>query len=207
MEKSRLSFSAVLLAGGESKRMGRDKAFLKLGEERLVDLVFRKLNALFFETIIVTDRQQELSYLPARFTGDLFKNSEKCALRGIHAGLSLATGPSCFVVGCDMPFLSLPLIQHMSHFAVDYDVVAPYLGGYYQPLFAFYNRSTLDFITQRLQENKLKLTGLYPHLNVKPIDEGTVKRFDPQMLSFHNVNTKDSFSKAQEYYRISESCY
>ena len=205
MEKSKLPLTAILLAGGESKRMGTDKAFLKLGKERLVDIVFRKLDKLFSDIIIVTDRQREFSYLPARLTGDIIKNSEKCALRGIHAGLSMANSSSCFVVGCDMPFLSLPLVHYMSRFAANFDIVAPHLGGYYQPLFAFYKKSILNCITQRLKDNRLKLTGLYPYLKVKPIREGTVKRFDPQMLSFHNVNTKESFVKAQNIYNLSES--
>lgn len=204
---SKLPFTAVLLAGGESKRMGRDKAFLKLGKERLIDIVFRKLDHLFSEVIIVADRWQDLNYLPAKkFTGDLFKKSEKCALRGVHAGLSLATSPSCFIAGCDMPFLSLPLIRYMSRFTADFDIVAPHLEGHYQPLYAFYKKSILGFVTQRLESNKLQLQGIYPHLKVKAIGEGAVKRFDPQLLSFHNVNTKENFQKAQKFYNLIESC-
>lgn len=207
MEKSKLPFTAVLLAGGESKRMGMDKVFLKLGKERLIDLVFRKLNKLFSEVIIVTDRCRELSYLPAKFTGDLFEGGPKCALRGIHAGLSLATASSCFVVGCDMPFISPSLIRYMSRFATEFDVVVPHLGEHYQPLFAFHNKSILGIITQHLEEDKLKLTGIYPLLDIKCIGERTVKRFDPLLLSFHNLNTKESYFQALELYNLSQSCF
>ncbi len=207
MTKSKLPFTAVLLAGGESKRMGKDKVFLKLGKERLIDLVFRKLDSLFSEVIIVSDRCQELSYLPAKFTGDLFGKGPKCALRGIHAGLSLATTSSSFITGCDMPFISLPLIRYMSRFAGEFEVVVPRLGEYYQPLFAFHNKSILDTITWHLEENKLKLTGIYPHLEIKCIEEKIIKRFDPLMLSFHNLNTKESLHHAQKVYNLSQSCF
>lgn len=206
MQKPKISFSAVLLAGGESKRMGMNKAFLKLGQERLIDIAFRKLDSLFSEVVIVADRWQELSYLPARFTGDLFKNGQKCALRGIHAGLSLSTSPSSFIMGCDMPFLSLPLIRYMSRFATEFDIVAPRLGEYYQPLFAFYNKSTLKLIARRLEENKLKVTGFYSHLKIKEIREEAIKHFDPQMFSFFNVNTQESYLTAKKLYNLPESC-
>ncbi|NMB34883.1 MAG: molybdenum cofactor guanylyltransferase [Firmicutes bacterium] len=205
MKKSKLPFTAVLLAGGESKRMGMDKVFLKLGKERLIDLVFRKLNKLFAEVIIVTDRRRELSYLPANITEDLFGEGPKCALRGIHAGLSLATNASSFIVGCDMPFISPPLIRYMSRFALEFDVVVPYLGEHYQPLFAFYRKEILDNITWHLQEDKLKLTGIYPHLRVKCIEEKTIRSFDPLMLSFHNLNTKENYFQAQKLYNLSQS--
>jgi molybdopterin-guanine dinucleotide biosynthesis protein A len=203
----KLSFSAILLAGGDSKRMGMNKAFLKLGKERLIDIAFRKLDNLFSEVVIVADRWQELSYLPARFTGDLFKNGQKCALRGLHAGLSLSNSPSSFVMGCDMPFLSLSLIRYMSRFATDFDVVVPRLGEYHQPLFAFYKKSILGIITQRLEEKKLRLTGLYPYLNIKEIGEETVKHFDPQMLSFYNVNTQENYHRAKKLYNLPDSCF
>jgi len=203
---AKLPFSAVLLAGGESKRMGRDKAFLKLGGERLIDIVFQKLDHLFSEVIIVADRQ-DFNYLPAKkITGDLFKKSEKCALRGVHTGLSLTTSSACFIAGCDMPFLSLSLIRYMSRFIKDYDIVAPHLEGHYQPLYAFYRKSILEFVTQRLESNKLQLQGIYPHLKVKAIGEAAVKRYDPQLSSFHNVNTKENYLRAQKFYNLMESC-
>ena len=202
MQKPKIPFTAILLAGGDSKRMGMNKAFLRLGRERLVDIIFRKLDKLFSEVIIVADCWQEFSYLPARFTGDLLKNGQKCALRGIHAGLSLATYPSSFILGCDMPFLSLPLIRYMSHFAAGYDIVVPRLEGYYQPLFAFYNKSTLESIARQLREKKLKITGFYAYSRIKEIGEEAIKCFDPQLFSFFNVNMRDNYLLAKKLYRL-----
>ncbi len=195
---TKLPLSAVILAGGDSKRMGTNKAFLRLEDSNLIDLVFNRVNSLFAETIVVSDRLEELAYLPAKFTRDLFTGVEKSALRGIHAGLTVSSYPASFVIGCDMPFFSLSLINYMSRFAVQYDVVVPRHGEHFQPLFAFYNKTTLDLILERLKENKLKISDLYRSLRIKDIVEDTIKEFDPHFFSFNNINTRDDYYKLKK---------
>jgi len=205
--KRKLSLSAILLAGGENKRMGIKKAFLKVGGNTFIDIIYRKMDELFSEIIVVTDLPQDFSYLKARITTDLIQNSEKNALRGIHAGLSVASNPACFVVACDMPFLSLSLIKHMSQFALGYDIVVPLLDGYYQPLFAFYNKKALTLIQQRLEEKRYKIVDLYPHFHLKAIAEEIVRQHDPLLLSFSNINSPEDYRKIQEYWEINkENC-
>ena len=172
--------------------MGTNKAFLRLEDSNLIDLVFNRVNSLFAETIVVSDRLEELAYLPAKLTKDLYTGVEKSALRGIHAGLTVSSYPASFVIGCDMPFFSLSLINYMSRFAVQYDVVVPRHGEHFQPLFAFYNKTTLDLILERLKENKLKISDLYRSLRIKDIVEDTIKEFDPT-FSFNNINTRDDY--------------
>jgi molybdopterin-guanine dinucleotide biosynthesis protein A len=196
----KLPFSAVILAGGDSKRMGTNKAFLKLEGRNLIDIVFEKLNGLFKEVIVVTDRLEEFSYLPARVTTDLIDGCRKNALRGIQAGLTLSSHSACFVIACDMPFPALPLINYMSRFAEDFDVVVPRIGSYYEPLFAFYNKTALETINRHLENNKLKIFDLYSGLCVKDIGEDTVRLFDPQALSFYNINTREDYLKAKKIY-------
>ena len=195
---TKLPLSAVILAGGDSKRMGTNKAFLRLEDSNLIDLVFNRVNSLFAETIVVSDRLEELAYLPAKFTRDLFTGVEKSALRGIHAGLTVSSYPASFVIGCDMPFFSLSLINYMSRFAIQYDVVVPRHGEHFQPLFAFYNKTTLDLILERLKENKLKISDLYRSLRIKDIVEDTIKEFDPHFFSFNNINTRDDYYKLKK---------
>lgn len=199
MEK--LSFSAVILAGGDSKRMGTNKAFLKLDGQNIIDIVFEKLAGFFKEVIVVTDRPKEFGYLPARLTTDFINEGEKNALRGIQAGLTVSSFFSSFVVACDMPFLSLPLVNYMSSFAEDFDVVVPRIGPYYEPLFAFYNKKALGTINCHLEKKKFKIFDLYSVLNVKEISEQKVSFFDPKKLSFFNINTKEDFLTAKKFYR------
>ena len=78
MLNNKLSLSAILLAGGKSKRMGINKAFLKIGEKTFIDIIYQKMNELFSEIIIVTDSPQKLSHLKARITPDLIRKGKKC---------------------------------------------------------------------------------------------------------------------------------
>lgn len=204
----KLSLSAVVLAGGDSKRMGTNKAFLKLDGQNLIDIVFERLDRLFREIIIVTDRLDEFAYLPAKLTTDFVKDGEKNPLRGIQAGLTVSCYTSAFVVACDMPYLNLPLIQYMSRFAKDFDVVVPRIGCFYEPLFAFYNKTTLEVINSHLEKKIFKIFDFYATLNIKEIDEHTVKIFDPEMLSFYNINTREDYLKAKKLFHpeIKISC-
>ena len=92
----KLSLSAILLAGGENKRMGIKKAFLKIGDKTFIDIIHQKMHELFAEIIVVTDISQDFSHLHARITTDIIQDGKKNALRGIHAGLSVASNPGLF---------------------------------------------------------------------------------------------------------------
>ena len=199
--EGKLPFSAVLLAGGESRRMGVRKALLKLGDDTFIDVIHRKIDGLFSETIVVTDIPQDFAYLGGIVTTDIIQDGKKNSMRGIHAGLSAASYQTCFVTGCDMPFLSLSLIEYMSQFALDYDAVVPQLEGYYEPLFAFYHKNKLGFIEQRLIEQRYKIVDLYPHFSLKIIEGQIVRDFDPLLLSFANINSPEDYQKILDYWK------
>ncbi len=200
------SLSAVILAGGDSKRMGTNKAFLTLDGKPLVELVFRKLESIFDEILIVTDRVEEFRYLNGKIVSDILHVGEKNALRGIHSGLFHASSQACFFIGCDMPFISRSLIGHMSKHALNYDAVIPCVGGYFQPLFAFYNRGILDLIASFLEEKNFKVTAFYSEIKIREIDEKTITSYDPEMISFFNINTPLDYEKAKKLYSGRKSC-
>ncbi len=198
---NKMDLSAVLLAGGDSTRMGTNKAFLKLNNVNLVDLIFEKLAGIFKEVLIVTDKNSSFQHLEAKVVSDLVTLGKKNALRGIHSGLMYASSDASFLVACDMPFISKPLICHMATYALEYDLVIPRIGGHYQPLFAFYHRRVLKPVTRALQEEHYKITGFYAGLKLKEISEDTVKRYDPEMLSFININTPQDYARAKKLFK------
>jgi len=199
--KRKLSLSAVLLAGGANKRMGTKKAFLKIGDETFIEIIHSKMEKLFSETIVVTDTPEEFAHLiNARLTTDIIQDGEKNALRGIHAGLSVASHPACFVIGCDMPFFSLSLVEYMSQFAEDYEAVVPLLDGFYQPLFAYYHKKSLEVIEQRLIEQRYKINDLISQFHTKAIEEQVVKDHDPLLLSFNNINSPEDYRKILDFW-------
>lgn len=199
---TKLMLSAAVLAGGDSKRMGEKKAFLKFDGRYLIELIVEKLCHLFAEVMVVTDKVQEMDFLPARLVEDIYIEGEKSALRGVHAALSATSHHSCFILACDMPFLSSPLIRHMSFFAEDYDLVVPLLDGHYQPLFSFYHQKCLPVIHEALEEKHNKISRLYDRFNMKVIDEIAVQAYDPKRLSFFNINNRNDFCYAERLLEI-----
>lgn len=197
-DRGKIKRGAVILAGGDSKRLGRPKGLLDFNGQTLIGLVAGKLLEFFQEITVVTDRPDLYEFLPARITGDLLTENQKSSLRGIHAGLSASNLPYQFVAACDLPFLNLELIKYMSGFAPDFDAVVPRIGSYYQPLHAFYKRSCIDIIERQVRSGHYKVTDFYDHIKIKFITLPEVQRFDPEQQAFININTWNDYEQALE---------
>ena len=192
------SFSGVALAGGMSRRLGRNKAVEEVGGERLIERVINRLSEVSAETIVVAAdeaRAQALD-LPygVRTATDIYPGHG--SLGGIFTGLSAARGDYGIVVACDMPFLNTGLIQFMADLAPDFDVVVPRLNGRPEPLHAIYSKSCLEPIESRLKRQDLKIALFFEEVRVAYVDEEDIDLFDPDRLSFFNVNTQDDLDKA-----------
>lgn len=187
---------AVILAGGDSSRLGCPKPLLKLGGVTLIERIVARLRPLFNRITIVTDRPELFEGLPARLTGDLLTACAKSPLRGIHAGLSASSLPYQFVVACDMPFLNGELIEYMAGFAPHYDAVVPRIGTYCQPLHAFYRRSCLDPIRRQVERGLFKITGFYAGLAIRYIEEAELAGFPADPDPFFNINTWADYEAA-----------
>ncbi|MFQ5343261.1 MAG: molybdenum cofactor guanylyltransferase [Anaerolineae bacterium] len=125
-DRSPTRISGIILAGGASRRMGQDKAFLQVGGELLIDRVLKAVRAVADDIIIVTNSPEKYAGYPARLIRDAYPGTG--ALGGIYTGL-LAAEHSCgIVVACDMPFLKVDLLQYMAGQIEQYDVVIPYVG-------------------------------------------------------------------------------
>jgi len=187
---------AIILAGGDSKRLGSPKALLKFQDCSLIELIIRRLEGYFDQLTLVTDRADLYNHLPVQITGDIIKTDEKSPLRGIHAGLSSSPLPHQFVAACDMPFLNLDLISYMEKHAKGYDAVVPRIGKYFQPLHAYYSRTCIELIEHQVNKGQYKVTDFYNQLNIKYIGEDEIERFDPQQLSFMNINRWSDYEAA-----------
>lgn len=187
---------AVILAGGDSKRLGRPKALLDFNGLSLIELIIKRLNPFFRQITVVTDRPELFSGLPIRLSDDIIKLDQKSPLRGIHAGLKTLDLPYQFVTACDMPFLNLEMIKYMARFAADFDAVVPLIGNYYQPLHAFYSRCCAEMIEKQLRCGSYKVSDLYKKLNIRFLSAEEIMRFDPEQKSFFNINTWSDYERA-----------
>lgn len=204
LKSSRLG-GAIILAGGDSSRFGFPKPLLELNGVPLIEIIVRRLSSLFEEITAVTDREDLFAGLPVRLTGDLLTGCEKSPLRGIHAGLSVSERPYQFVVACDMPFVNLELIRYMAGFAPRYDVVVPRVGHYFQPLHAFYRRSSLRSMRSFIEQGGCKVIDYYGNIEMRTIGYSEIVRFDPKQRSFFNVNTWADYHTAQSLVTKNES--
>ena len=194
--RKKVEQGAIVLAGGDSKRLGRSKPFLELGGQTLIERMIALLEPLFPAITVVAERIDFFAHLPVYRTTDLLSTDQKTPLRGIHAGLSLLPLPYQFVTACDMPFLNRELIEYMAGFAPFYDVVVPRIGCHYQPLHAFYSRDCREVIAAQLSRGSRKVISFFPLVRVKEIGEAEINRIDPQQHSFFNINTRSDYASA-----------
>ncbi len=191
--------TAIILAGGKSTRLGRSKAHETIGNESLLCHVIHILTPLTSEIIVVTAQGQGDLRIPSqpdvRSTVDLYQG--RGPLAGIHSGLIQASSSSSFVVACDMPFLNQRLLHYMMGLAPDFDIVIPRVDGRLEPLHAVYSKACLPQIEKLLEEGTLSLNALILQTMVKYVGEEEIDRFDPDHLSFFNLNTQTDLDRAR----------
>lgn len=190
-------FSGVILAGGKSRRMGRDKGQLMLQGETLTARAVRTLSALTEDVILVTNTPEQFKGLSARLTGDVIPGGG--ALSGIHAGLTAAYHEWSLVVACDMPFLNLDLLRYMASLARGASAaVVPRWQGELETLHTLYSRQCLPAIEPILHRGGGRIIEFYDRIHVRYVEPEEIVPLDPQGLSFFNVNAPEDWARAQE---------
>ncbi len=175
----------VILAGGESRRMGLPKHLLPASGGTVIEHLIGKLSPLFVETLVVG---RKLS-LERGFRIVEDSRFEQCPLVGIVSGLLASKTDLCFVLACDLPFIKPELVRYLLSRAEDVDIVVPIINGYYEPLCAAYRRTAIPVIQETLDQGVLKITKIYDRLRLCKVPESEIRRFDPELSSFINLNT------------------
>jgi len=189
--------TGVILAGGQSRRMGRNKALMTLGGVRLIDRVVETMQHVCTDLLMVTNTPEVYADLRLPMVGDVWP--DKGSLGGIYSALYHATTPYCLVVACDMPFLQTSVLQYLVSQIETYDVVMPEVGGEPQPLHAIYGRACLQPIAQRLEANRLKIVGFLPDVKVRTVTADELRLLDPDLRAFQNLNTPEDMAAATRY--------
>ncbi|HVX30235.1 MAG TPA: molybdenum cofactor guanylyltransferase [Nitrolancea sp.] len=198
--------SIAILAGGQSRRMGRNKALLSVGSRTLLEIVAERVRPLGSELFVVAAEGAAYEALGFRVEPDLLPGSG--SLGGIYTALRVARCERCLVVGCDMPFLNQDLLRYMCQLPPDYDVLVPVVGGEFgneieertfETLHAIYARTALPAIKRRIKRGAFRIADLLGDVRTREVDEPTVRRFDPLLRSFFNANTPDDFAFVEEF--------
>ena len=188
--------SIAVLAGGQSQRMGRDKAFLEVGGRRVIERVLDAVRPLTDDLFISTNSPEQYRGFDLRMVADIYP--DKAALGGIYSVIDAAHHPSVLVVACDMPFLNVELLQHLIDLAPLADVVVPMINPP-QPetLHAVYGKTCLPAIEPRLVANKLRIVGFFDDVTVHYLSKDDIARLDPNFYSFINMNTPSEWQAVQ----------
>jgi len=191
-----VKITGIILAGGKNLRMGKNKAFLEINGQRIIDRMKKLFVDLFDEVFLVTNSPLEYLDLNLRMVSDLFP--EGGALGGIYSGLFHASHSHAFVAACDMPFLNKALISHLSALSPGYDIVIPKTEDGWQPLHAVYSQKCLPFMENLLRKNNLKIIDFFHKVNKREVTTEEILPFDPQLVSFLNVNTPEDLARAED---------
>lgn len=192
------SCTGVILAGGLNSRFsGANKAFMEIGNKRILDHIYDLFNGLFEEIILVTNDPEKYLDWNMKIVTDIY--SSRSSLTGIHAGLFYATGSHAFITACDTPFLKKELIETiLSAVEPQTDIIIPETSSGIEPLCAVYSKRCLKHIENQLQKQEYKIQKFFNKVHVVKIPEDELKTKDPELTSFFNVNNPSSLEKAKE---------
>lgn len=189
--------STIILAGGQSRRLGLDKSLLEIEGQPLIVRTVQTLVDLSDDLIVVTNEPEryESLALEVRFVPD--ERRGMGSLMGIYSGLKVARHAHALAVACDMPFLNLPLLRYMVSLAEGNNVVIPRVDGLVEPLHCIYGKECLPFMARLLDQGRRKIIDFYAQVRVRYVEEQELAMFDPQGLSFVNVNTPEDWQAVQ----------
>jgi molybdopterin-guanine dinucleotide biosynthesis protein A len=205
--------TALVLAGGQSRRMGRDKAFLDFDGITLIERVIERVQSVCAETIIVANDTEKYTRFVLRVVRDVYQG--KGSLGGIFSGLQAASAEYVLAVACDLPFLNDALLRYLIALAPQADVVIPrshaptgraknatryeqlaVKESGLQAMHAIYSKRCLEPMRARLLADDLRIINFFDEVRVRVVEPHEVARFDPQMLSFVNLNRPGDLATA-----------
>jgi molybdopterin-guanine dinucleotide biosynthesis protein A len=186
--------TALILAGGDSRRMGQDKAALVLEGKTLLAHVTDTMRQVF-PKVIVSVRQLRTNVDVPQVRDEVEASGP---LAGLIAGLAQTDTPWVFAVACDMPFVTARVVEKLAELRSGHQAVVPIVDGHPQPLAAFYASSALDVMRESLASGDKSLRGMLKKLDVRYVNETELRECDPQLHSFVDLDTPQDYQAAKK---------
>lgn len=143
--------TGIILSGGKSKRMGVNKSLLKIGDKRLIEIIYGIVNDLFNKVILSTNEPNLYEFLKLESFKDIYPG--KGPLSGIHSGLLNSKTEKSFIVSCDMPFMSSEMIEYIINFKSSKPIIVVEANGFVQQLCGVYHKRCLPMIEKILSDD------------------------------------------------------
>lgn len=198
--------TVVIQAGGESRRMGRNKALVPFLGQAMIERVYQRVQELATEVVVTTNNPEMLQGLGVRLVVD--RLPRRGALGGLFTALDAAANPNVAVVACDMPFVSAGLLSHQLELLASEkcDAVIPKTSGGSEPFHAVYRRATcLKAVHHAIQADSWRVDSWFRSVSVVYVGPEVTRHYDPHQVAFWNVNTPDELHRAEELAKILDS--
>jgi molybdenum cofactor guanylyltransferase len=198
MASDRISAGGIVLCGGQSKRMGRPKAWLPFGGETMLERVVRLMSEIVAPIVVVAAPDQEV---PPLHEGVLLTRDEekgKGPLQGLSAGLQALSGKvdAAYLSSCDVPLLRPAFVRRMVDLLGDHAIGVPYVDGFHHPMAAVYRMGVLDQVNCLLAENRLRPIFLFETVPTRLVESHELLDIDPSLQSLRNLNTPEDYEQA-----------
>jgi molybdopterin-guanine dinucleotide biosynthesis protein A len=203
-EGATMKAGAIILSGGQSSRMGTNKALLPFAEKTNIERIRDELHFLFDHIILVTNEPERYEFLKLKMVAD--EHPGNGPLAGIHAGLKASDYEKNIIVACDMPFVSAEIAGTLAKNLKSYDAIVPVIGVKQHPLFAAYQKRIVYEAESRLKAGELRLKDFLEALNVRYLEENDLKAYSDASLErvFFNMNRPEEYDRARKWIEAGE---
>jgi molybdopterin-guanine dinucleotide biosynthesis protein A len=188
-----MSVTGIVLAGGRSTRMGRDKASLPFGQVTLLDHAVAIVRQVSDEVIVVCQANQSV---PAGVCVAHDAVPDQGPLAGLAAGLAMARGELAVVVACDMPLVKPAVLERLVAAIGDADIAVAEVDGHASVLCGVYRPAVASVANDLLRTGERRVTALLDRADVKRVDAASLRDIDPQLESFVSCDTPEAYQQA-----------
>jgi molybdopterin-guanine dinucleotide biosynthesis protein A len=191
---------AIILCGGKSSRMGRDKATLPFGPERMLQRIVRLISQVVEPSnlVVVAARNQSLPELPRNVVVTRDVHEYRGPLEGLSTGLSALADrvDAAYATGCDVPLLVPAFVDRMFELLGDFDTAVPFDGEHHHPLAAVYRSIVLARVQKLLDAQRMRPRFLFDEVRTREIPVDELRAVDPQLTTLENLNYEKDYLNA-----------
>jgi molybdopterin-guanine dinucleotide biosynthesis protein A len=193
-----MKVGGVVLCGGQSRRMGRAKAWLPFGDEIMLPRVVRLLGEAVRPIVVVAAPEQDLPPLPDDVRVVRDEEQGRGPLQGLDAGLEALRGQAdaVYLSSCDVPFLKPAFVRRLIQLLGEQWICVPRVGEYHHPLAAVYRLEVRETIGRLLAENRLRPFFLFEAVPTRVVEASELAEADPTFQTLRNLNTPEEYAAA-----------
>jgi len=190
--------AGIVLCGGQSKRMGKPKAWLPFAGELMLPRVVRLLSEVVRPIIVVAAPDQEVPPLPSEVSIVRDEERGRGPLQGLLAGLTALEGhaDAAYLSSCDVPFLRPPFVHRLIKLLGDHHICVPHVGEYHHPLAAVYRLEVAKTVSRLLIEDRLRPFFLFQKVPTRVVETEELADVDPSFQTLRNLNTPEDYEAA-----------